>query len=222
MNINHIFRIMRSCMPLIAFVICYTPRVGAYCFYNRSGIPEIHVLVFPDRGAMKSYLEATKFTDEAVDDLVELSKKAGSLLLKSRTGIDISSGINALGDKYKYINVNYWLGQLLDVIYDNTMRKAYHVIKNGDKSCWNWESIRKQTGSKRKTFMFLVLDPRDDAKNKVLFTGDLNICAGLAFDGVGKVYQTLPFIGAKGKIEWLPYAEGKKRGYKVAGYVGIQ
>lgn len=221
MTFSRIVRVVRNCMPLIVFAFCYTPRIGAYCFYNRSGIPEINVFVFPDQGQMKSYLEATNWTKKAVDAVLMISKQAGAMIIKTGAGVDIAPVLNALGDNYKYMNINYWLGQLLTLIYDNTMRKAYHVIKNGDKACWNWQSIREQTGKNRKTFTFLVLDARENATDKVLFSGDLNICAGLVLTGPGKLYQTFPFLDSKGQTVWLTIAEGKNLGYKVAGYVGL-
>jgi hypothetical protein len=129
------------------------------------------VFVFPDQGQMKSYLEATKWTKKAVDAVLMISKQVGSAALKAGAGVDVSPALNALGDNYKYMNINYWLGELLTLIYDNTMRKAYHVIKNGDKACWNWQSIREQTGKTERPLRFLFLMHETMQKIKFCFQG---------------------------------------------------
>ena len=220
-NRKSIFLAMLSELFVIPFAMLYSPSIVAYCFYNRSAIPDIHVLVFPDQDTMAKYLKATEWTDKVVGAVVNVWSMGGQALLKAEA-IDVKPAIDMVGDKIKYLCTYYWFGQALKAIYDNTLRKAYHQIAIGDRACWNQADIRHDLGQDRITMTFLVLDARSDAANPVLFTGDLSICAAIVFQGPGKLYQAYPFIDNTGKTQWLSYPDGKKRGYTIADYVGIK
>jgi len=127
-----------------------------YCFYNRSGIPQIFVIVFRDKWKMDAFTrDLNNVTSHA---FTEFAGFAGLFGVKNPTEVVPNT--------------------ILEMSL-NLYAKAHHRIPNNDRACWNWQSIKDQTSQDLEELYFMVWDP---FHGKILYQGKQSIRKGILLD----------------------------------------